>query len=263
MIDIGVNLTNSQLRHQIPNVLADAREAGIEKILVTGTDLQASQEALAICETYVSPDYPELYCTAGTHPHDAKDWNPDTDKQLRELLQNPEVVAVGETGLDFNRNYSPKEAQIHAFEAQLQIAIDLQKPLFLHERDAFDTQIDVLKHCGNRLPPVVIHCFTGDRQSLDAYLAQGFYIGITGWVCDERRGKGLADIVSTIPLDRLMVETDAPFLLPRNIQPKPESRTNYPAYLPWITKKLAECYRLDEEEIRRATKNNAQTFFSI
>ncbi len=263
MIDIGVNLTNSQLRHQIRNVLADAREAGIEKILVTGTDLQASQEALAICETCVSPDYPELYCTAGTHPHDAKDWNPDTDKQLRELMQHLKVVAVGETGLDFNRNYSPKEAQIHAFEAQLQIAIDLQKPLFLHERDAFDTQIDILKNYANSLPPVVIHCFTGDRQSLDAYLAQDFYIGITGWVCDERRGKDLADIVSTIPLDRLMVETDAPFLLPRNIQPKPESRTNYPAYLPWVVKKLAECYGLEESKIRHTTSANARQFFAI
>ena len=263
MIDIGVNLTNSQLCNQIPEILESAYMAGVEQIVVSGTDLQASINALHICEKYQSDTYPVLYSTAGVHPHDAKDWNQETERQIRELLTNPRVVAVGETGLDFNRNYSPHKDQIKAFEAQLEIAIDTKKPLFLHERDAFDIQIKILKNYGGVLPPVVIHCFTGDRDSLQGYLENGFYIGITGWVCDERRGKQLADIVSDIPLNRLMIETDAPFLLPRNIIPKPKSRTNYPAYLPWVAKKLAECYRLSETDIEKATKNNARLFFNI
>jgi len=263
MIDIGVNLTNSQLRHQIPKVLEDAHSAGIEQILVTGTDIQASREALEICQQYMAAGYPGLHSTAGVHPHDAKDWSDETAEQLRALLTSPGVVAVGETGLDFNRNYSPKKDQIRAFEAQLQLAIELQKPLFLHERDAFDTQIDILKNLGDNLPPVVIHCFTGNRESLEAYLDCGFYIGITGWICDERRGRDLAEIAPIIPLDRLMVETDAPFLLPKNIQPKPESRTNYPANLPWVVKKLAECYRQNQQTVADATSANARRFFAI
>lgn len=263
MIDIGVNLGNSQLRHQIPEVLENAYNAGIEQMLVTGTDLQASREALEICQQYSVAGYPVLHSTAGVHPHDAREWNDETAKQLCALLNNPRVVAVGETGLDFNRNYSPREDQIRAFKAQLEIAMDIQKPLFLHERDAFETQIEILQDLGNKLPPVVIHCFTGNRASLDAYLDCGFYTGITGWVCDERRGRELSEIVSTIPLDRLMIETDAPFLLPRNIEPKPESRTNYPAYLPWVVKKLAECYGLNPQIIADTTAANARRFFRI
>jgi TatD DNase family protein len=263
MIDIGVNLTNSQLSNRIPEVLTSAYQAGVEQIVVTGTDLPASKEALNICEKYQSDTYPSLYSTAGVHPHDAKDWNQETERQLRELLTSPRVVAVGETGLDFNRNYSLQEDQIKAFEAQLQIAIDAKKPLFLHERDAFETQIKILNNYGKALPPVVIHCFTGDKASLHTYLENDFYIGITGWVCDERRGKQLAEIVADIPLNRLLIETDAPFLLPRNIAPKPESRTNYPSYLPWVVKKLAECYQLSETDIKQATINNAKVFFNI
>lgn len=263
MIDIGVNLTNSQLGHQIPEVLENAYNAGIEQILVTGTDLQTSCEALEICQQYRAEGYPVLHSTAGVHPHDARHWSDETAEQLRALLNNPGVVAVGETGLDFNRNYSPREDQIRAFEAQLEIAVDIQKPLFLHERDAFETQIEILQRLGNKLPPVVIHCFTGNRESLEAYLDCGFYIGITGWVCDERRGRELAEIVPIIPLDRLMVETDAPFLLPKNIEPKPDSRTNYPAYLPWVVKKLAECNGMNPQIIADTTATNARRFFRI
>lgn len=264
MIDIGVNLCNSQLGRQIPEVLENAYNAGVEQILVTGTDLQASREALEICQQYNSAaDYPVLHSTAGVHPHDARRWTDETSELLRALLNNPRVVAVGETGLDFNRNYSPREDQIRAFEAQLEIAMDIQKPLFLHERDAFETQIEILQHLGNKLPPVVIHCFTGNRESLEAYLDCGFYIGITGWVCDERRGRELAEIVPIIPLDRLMVETDAPFLLPKNMEPKPESRTNHPAYLPWVIKKLAECYGMNPQIIADSTAVNARRFFRI
>ena len=263
MIDIGVNLTNSQFRGNIEQVLKRAKDSGIEHIVITGTDLEASQQAADLCEAYASNEYPKLSCTAGVHPHDASTWSPEAAAQIRQLIQLPQVVAAGETGLDFNRNFSTPEDQISSFTQQLEIACEYQKPLFLHERDAFEKQIEILQSFDKDLPRVVIHCFTGSKESLDAYLDMGFYIGITGWVCDERRGQKLAEIVSDIPLERLMIETDAPYLLPRNIQPKPKSRLNEPAYLEWVVRKLAECYQVDEALIAAQSAQTAKGFFSL
>ena len=267
MIDIGVNLTNSQFEGKRESLLKRAAEADIEHIIITGTDIQSSQQAQELCCKYHSEqhasDYPLLSSTAGIHPHDASQWNADTEKQIRQLLEHPEVVAVGETGLDFNRNFSTPEEQTLSFTKHLEIACDLGKPLFLHERDAFDKQIEILNSFANDLPPVVIHCFTGSKNSLNTYLEMGFYIGITGWVCDERRGLELAEIVSDTPLDRLMIETDAPYLLPRNIRPRSKSRTNEPSNLGWVVRKLSECYEIDESEIISGSTQNARDFFGL
>lgn len=263
MIDIGVNLTNSQLIGNADAILTRAQNAGIEHIIITGTDVLSSQHALALCSKYHSSELPGLSCTAGIHPHDASDWGEETEQQIRQLAIESNVVAVGETGLDFNRNFSPPEQQIRSFRKHLEIACEIGKPLFLHERDAFDTQADILSDFANDLPPVVIHCFTGSQTSLHRYLEMGFYIGITGWVCDERRGQELADIVSDIPLNRLMIETDAPYLLPRNMSPRPKSRVNEPAYLGWIVRKLSECYGVEEQAIVAHSSENARLFFGL
>jgi len=203
------------------------------------------------------------------HPHDAKNWNPDTKAEIKRLLASNCVVSVGETGLDFNRNFSSREEQINAFRAQIELACEHSKPLFLHERDAFKDQVEILSDYLSsplpqslKMPKAVIHCFTGTQQALETYLDMGFYIGITGWVCDERRGKELASIVQHIPLDRLMIETDAPYLLPRNM-PKQKSRVNVPSNLIWVVKKLAECYQKEEKEIIEATVKNTKHFFQL
>lgn len=263
MIDIGVNLTNGQFKNDIELVLEQSFASGIEAMILTGTDIDSSIECQKICQAYAEQYSNKLFCTAGIHPHDASSWNMETSSQLLELLKSDYVVASGETGLDFNRNYSSPKEQIKAFEGQLELADQTSKPLFLHERDAFDKQIDILRNHRDQFDRAVIHCFTGDKKNLYAYLDEDFYIGITGWVCDERRGTELAKIVSEIPLDRLMVETDAPFLLPRNIQPKPESRRNEPRYLSWVIKKLAECYGMKTEEIARLSSKNACLFFAL
>ncbi len=264
MIDIGVNLTHASFEPDLDQVLQDAFGAGLEAMILTGTDLDSSQASLALCQQFAAEaSHGALYCTAGVHPHDADHWDAETAETLRELLAHPLVVAVGETGLDFNRNFSSREGQIEAFEHQLELSAETGKPLFLHERDAWAEQSQILRRCLDDIGQAVVHCFTGDLQALEDYLDMGLYVGITGWVCDERRGTGLAEIVSRIPLDRLLIETDAPFLLPRNIEPKPSTRRNEPAFLPWVVRKLAECYQVSEFEIAARTRDNAKRLFAL
>ena len=263
MIDIGVNLGNSQLSAQAELVLTRALDSGIEHCVLTGTDLTTSQEVLHLAQQ-LNHTFPNmLTCTAGVHPHDAKTWTSSTAEELLDLLSNPLVVAVGEAGLDFNRNFSTPEQQTTAFIGQIELAKITGKPLFLHERDAFTHQLDILKVHRDDFEDAVIHCFTGEKKALFAYLDLGLHIGITGWVCDERRGQALASLVANIPLDRLMIETDAPYLLPRNIQPKPASRVNEPCYLPWIAEKIAACYGVETIQITEATSANARGFFGL
>ncbi len=263
MIDIGVNLTNDQFKTDLERVLEKAFATDMQAMVLTGTDLQSSKASVHICESF-STQYPEkLFSTAGLHPHDAKDWNQGVANQLAELLKHPSVVAVGETGLDFNRDYSPRDMQIKAFEGQLELAASTGLPLFLHERDAFNTQIDILHSHRDQFEKAVIHCFTSDKTALFAYLDLDLHIGITGWVCDERRGAELAALVPNIPLDRIMVETDAPFLLPRNMTPKPKSRRNEPAYLTWVIQKIAECYAIEQEQVSQLSTANARAFFNL
>ena len=263
MIDIGVNLAHSQLIQDVEGILERAKNAGINHCVITGTDLDSSRKASQLAEDWQDRFPTMLSFTAGVHPHDAKTWNDESAAQIRELSTHQCLVAIGEAGLDFNRNFSPKDQQIAAFEAQIELAAELGKPLFLHERDAFQTEIEILRSHRDSIQNAVIHCFTGDKQALFGYLDLDLHIGITGWVCDERRGLDLAKIVSNIPLNRLMVETDAPFLLPRNIDPKPESRTNEPCYLPWVIKKLAECYSTTKSIISQSTTDTAKQFFGL
>ena len=263
MIDIGVNLTNGQFKNDIDQVLQESFSSGIEAMILTGTDLESSIQCRELCEKYAHSYSGQLFCTAGVHPHDASTWSDNASTQVLELLNSPYVVASGETGLDFNRNYSSKEDQIRAFEGQIELAAQTAKPLFLHERDAFDTQIDILRNYRDQFDKAVIHCFTGSQKALFAYLDLDFHIGITGWICDERRGIELAKMVADIPLNRLMVETDSPFLLPRNIQPKPSSRRNEPRYLNWVVKKISESFETDEMEIQTKTSATAREFFAL
>lgn len=259
LVDIGVNLTDSAFSADLPQVLADARRAGIHTFIVTGTDLPHSTLALQLCEQFG----PGLYCTAGVHPHYASQWDEQHAQQLRTLAQHPAVVAIGETGLDFNRNLSAPEVQKAVFEQQLQLAAELQLPLFLHERDALEDQLALLRRYRDRVTSGVAHCFTGSAQALEAYLGLDLYIGITGWICDERRGLHLRELVKTIPLERLLLETDSPYLLPRDLRPKPKSRRNEPRYLPHIAQVVAECRGMEVAELIAATTANARRLFRL
>ena len=258
LIDIGANLTHPAFHDDLPAVLRRARDAGVGSIVLTGTSIPESTSALK-----VSSAYPEtVYATAGVHPHHARECDDSTIPALRVLAQQPRVVAIGECGLDFNRNYSPHPDQEKWFEAQVDLAIELQKPLFLHSRDAFASFFSLLKRKQN-LPPSVAHCFTGEKEELHAYLDLGLYIGITGWICDERRGAHLLQLVREIPADRLMLETDSPYLTPRDLRPQPKARRNEPAFLPHILRTVARALDRSAEEVAAETTRNAKRFFGM
>lgn len=263
LIDIGVNLANAQFREDIRDVLQRAETAGVIAMILTGTSAAESEAVLRLCQQFADGRPGKLYCTAGVHPHEAKDWHSGTAARLTHLLANPAVVAVGETGLDFNRDYSPREQQEKTFEAQLEIAATVSKPLFMHERDAHRRQLDILRSHRDGLGKGVIHCFTGDRQALFNYLDLDFHIGITGWICDDRRGQTLRELVGNIPLNRLLIETDAPYLLPRNILPKPNARRNEPCYLPWVVHMIAQHRIESPAQLAMATTANAKMLFDL
>lgn len=259
MIDIGANLVNAAFRNDLDAVISHARAAGVHHIIVTGTDLDSSRAARALCARHEGM----LSATAGVHPHDAKDVTDATLEAILGLLERPEVRAVGETGLDFNRNYSPRDIQERVFEQQLELAASTGMPVFVHERDTGTRLAEILARHRARLGNVVIHCFTGTGEMLERFLDLDCHIGITGWVCDERRGSEIQELVPRIPEDRLMIETDAPFLLPRTIEPRPKERRNEPAYLVWVARKIAALRGESMDAVARYTEANARRFFDI
>jgi TatD DNase family protein len=259
LIDIGANIAHDSFDEDRSEMMQRAADAGVERIIVTGSSDESNVQAAKLAEQ--SPG--TLYSTAGVHPHHASDYNDDSDALIRSLIQKDSVVAVGECGLDYFRNISPREAQLEAFKRQLEIAKDSGLPVFLHQRDAHDDFVEMLEPALPDLSRAVAHCFTGEGESLREYVAMGLYIGITGWICDERRGKHLHDIVSIIPDDRLLVETDAPYLLPRSIRPKPKSRRNEPMYLPEVVRVIAEARGQTQEHVAEISTANAERFFGL
>jgi TatD DNase family protein len=259
LIDIGANLAHNSFDDDRNDIVQRALDAGVARIIVTGSSDESNVQASALAESLPGI----LYSTAGVHPHHASDYDETSDALIRDLVEKDVVVAVGECGLDYFRNYSPREAQLDAFRRQLDIAKDCGLPVFLHQRDAHDDFIDVIESALPDLSRAVAHCFTGEGESLHEYVALGLYVGITGWICDERRGQHLHDIVSIIPDDRLLIETDAPYLLPRTIQPRPRTRRNEPAYLPYVLRTVAEARGQSADHVAKITSENAIRFFGL
>lgn len=258
LIDIGANLTHESFHRDLDEVLSRASAAGVQAIIVTGASAQGSRDAVALAGRY-----PQLYATAGVHPHEANSYSAETGELLRQLGKSEEVVAIGECGLDFYRDLSPRRVQETCFEAQLEIACETGKPVFLHERDAHDRFAKILSAYLKDLSAAVVHCFTGTESQLDAYLEMGCHIGITGWICDERRGHHLREFAGKIPADRLMLETDAPYLLPRDLKPKPKTRRNEPMHLAHIAQAIADITGKSFEQVATETTQTARAFFRI
>jgi TatD DNase family protein len=259
IVDIGLNLTHDSFDHDRDDVVAAARAAGVTHMVITGSTLESSRGAIELVRAN-----PALFrATAGIHPHHAREFHAQDLPALRAMLLEPEVGAAGECGLDYFRNFSPHEDQERVFREQLALAADCGKPVFLHQRDAHDAFVGILREYRDGLAAGVAHCFTGDARELDDYLDLGLSIGITGWICDERRGQHLRELVRRIPLDRLMVETDAPYLLPRDLSPRPQSRRNEPKYLPHILETVASCRGEPPERVADATTRNALKFFGF
>jgi TatD DNase family protein len=259
LVDIGLNLSSTRYDRDRADVLQRGLAAGVGRFILTGTNLEESAEVTRLAQLHA----PHCRATAGVHPHDAQYLDAAGVDALRTLLRQPGVVAVGETGLDFNRNYSPPEAQERAFLWQLELAGDTGLPLFLHERDASARLLDILTATRDSWSGGVVHCFTGSREALYAYLDLGLLIGVTGWVCDERRGKELQELVKEIPADRLLLETDGPYLLPRDLPSPPRDRRNEPAFLPHIAAVVARLRGESLQQVADATTANARRLFRL
>lgn len=259
LIDIGVNLTNKSLLQDVDAVVQRAENAGVKQMVVTGTSVTESRQAIGLCERFPQ----QLVSTCGIHPHHASEWDDSSLSDLEAMAQQQCVRAIGEAGLDFNRNYSPPSAQEFAFQQQMELAAKLKMPLFCHQRDAHQRFIEMLGEHRDDISRLVVHCFTDSREALMDYLDLDCYIGITGWICDERRGLDLQKLVKLIPDGRLLLETDAPYLLPRNIEPKPSSRINEPSYLPHILEKVAYHQEKSVELLARQCLHNSRAFFAL
>ena len=259
LVDIGANLGHESFDRDRSEVLARARAAGVAQIVVTGASEAESEVALGMARSARGT----LFSTAGVHPHHAREWTERSAATLERMAAEPEVVAIGETGLDFNRDFSPRPDQERAFEAHLELAAGLGMPVFLHERDAHERFLSIVSRWRDRLPRAVIHCFTGDGPALDAYLDLDLHVGATGWICDERRGLHLREIVGRVPLDRLMIETDAPYLLPRDLTPKPKTRRNEPMHLVHILRAVADATGHAPDTLAASTTATARRFFGL
>jgi len=258
-LDIGANLIHRSFDADREQVIARAREAGVDTIIVTGADLPSSRAAEQLARAHPG----NLFATAGVHPHHAESLAPSMLEDLRLLLEQPHVVAVGECGLDYYRDLAPRAAQRRAFESQLRLAAESGRPVFLHQRDAHADFLAVLRDFIRELTGAVAHCFTAGASELDDYLELGLSIGITGWFCDERRGAHLQELVARIPVQRLMLETDAPYLLPRDLKPKPHAHRNEPLYLPHIGAAVARARDESVQFCASHTTAHARAFFGL
>ncbi len=258
-IDIGVNLAHASFDADRAEVLQRAAAVGVRRMIVTGSSVASSEQAVAMAREHAGV----LFATSGMHPHHASDLDDAALAALAETARATEVVAVGECGLDYFRDFSPRVTQRRAFERQLELAVQLRKPVFLHERDAHDDFHAIVSQHRASLKGGVAHCFTGGQRELERYLALDLVIGITGWICDERRGAHLLELVKRIPAGRLVLETDAPYLLPRDLVPRPSSRRNEPAQLPHIAAVVARARGESLQDLASSTTRTARELFGL
>ena len=258
LIDIGANLTHESYDSDREAVVSASLAAGVSQLIVTGATLNSTHAAIEMARRH--PQH--LYATAGVHPHHAAELTETELPRLRELLQAPGVVAAGECGLDYYRNYSPPAAQRLAFERQLRLAAERGLPLFLHQREAHADFVAALREHGTGLRGVA-HCFTGGELELSSYLDMGLHIGVTGWICDERRGQALQALVHRVPAGRLLLETDAPYLLPRDLKLPGSSRRNEPKFLPHIAATVARLRGETLEHCSAHTTAAARALFGL
>jgi TatD DNase family protein len=257
LIDIGINLAHDSFDADRDHVIERARQAGVVQMVVTGSSEESTRKAIDLARTH--PGY--LFATSGVHPHHAADLTKEALPSLESAAREAEVVAVGECGLDYFRDFSPRDLQRRAFAWQLEIAAKVGRPVFLHQREAHDDFFAILEEHG--VKNGVAHCFTGGEKERDAYLELGLHIGITGWINDERRGLHLREVVKGIPADRLMLETDAPYLLPRDIKPAPKTRRNEPHYRPHVARAVAAARGEQVEAVAKASTATARAFFGL
>jgi len=258
LFDIACNFSSDRFEKDLNEVIKRAKDNNVTKFLLVSASLKDSEKVNNIYQD----NKDSCFLTIGAHPHHANEFNSSSSAEMKRLIEKYKPHSVGETGLDFFRNISSYEEQVFAFEKQIQIAIETNLPLFLHQRDAHDDFLKIISKYKNDISKAVVHCFTGTQEELDDYLELGFHIGLTGWICDERRNVDLRKSLKNIPLDKLMIETDCPYLIPRNLNNKPKNNRNEPAYLPHIANEIALLINLDKDKLIDITYKNSINFFS-
>jgi len=256
--DIACNFTSERFDKDLDKVIDTAITNKITKFGLICSRLSDLDKILKIYEQYSK----NMFFTIGAHPHHANEINDEYLKKLKVAVTNNNPHAIGETGLDFFRNLSTYEEQIYAFEEQIKIAIDANKPLFLHQRDSHDDFIKILRKYSSDINKAVVHCFTGTQEQLDDYLELDCFIGVTGWICDEKRNVELRKTIKNIPLSKLMVETDCPYLIPKDLPDKPKNNRNEPSNLNHIVREISSLIDIDEDILRKETFKNTKYFFS-
>lgn len=263
MIDIGLNLTSDKFAKDRKEIIERALQSNVSGFILTGTSLKASKDAYEL----VKSNSTIMASTAGVHPHDAKNWH-RAKKEIENLATQKGIVAIGECGLDYDRMFSTRDEQMTAFKEQLDLAIKYDKPVFLHVRPKIgegevkkimDDFNEIFKPYYDKGIKGIVHCFTGNKKMLDTFLGYSLYIGITGWVCDDKRGEQLQKLIKYIPDDKLMIETDAPYLTPKNMETK--ATRNEPAFLTYVAKKISELKNVSVEELSLSTDNNVNALF--
>ncbi len=256
LFDSHCHLDDKMFNKDIEDVIERARNAGVEAAMIVGINRKSSEKAVGLADSYNG-----LYASVGIHPHDAKECSEDSLEFLKELSLHPKVRAWGETGLDFNRMFSPKEIQEKCFIRQLEIADEMGMPLIFHERDSNGRFLEILKSFSNKDRKGVVHCFSGNKKELDEYLELGFYIGITGILTIKGRGAELRQLVQHIPIERILIETDAPYLTPA--PEKNQTRRNEPAFVRSTLLKLAEILAVDMEHLAASVWKNTNDLYNI
>ncbi len=256
LFDSHCHLNDQSYAKDFDRVLGRMTEAGVAAAMVVGIDRKDSEKAVRLAAAHAG-----FYAAVGVHPHDAKSCSEETLQALKALAGHPMVRAWGETGLDFNRMFSPRDVQELWFTRQIECADELDLPLIFHERDSGGRFLEILKAAGGNRRRGVVHCFSGSRVELDAYLELGYHIGITGILTIEKRGADLRALVPRIPAERLLIETDAPYLTPA--PQKNKTRRNEPAFVRQTLLKLAEVRNEDPEALAETTWNNACRLFGV
>lgn len=261
LVDIGLNLANHAFKSDWQEVIARAEAAGVEKFVLTGTSLSITATSLELATALGEG---KARFTAGVHPHHSSELagNATALGDLRGLALHPLCAAVGETGLDYARDLAPRDVQKSAFEAQIALACDIGKPLFIHEREAAEDLLRTLDKFRHHLPRCVVHCFTGTAAQAEAYLERGFYLGVTGGIGQSKRNAALLEAIKRIPANRLMLETDAPYLTPPGYRPPVRGR-NEPAAMAEIARLVAEARGESVAAVRAAAHAATSEFFGF
>jgi TatD DNase family protein len=256
IFDSHCHLDDKSFRKDLDKVIKRAKDFGVIRMMTIGINARTSAQAVSLARSYEI-----VYASVGVHPHDVKNCSDSTIQDLKNLAKNEKVCAWGEIGLDFNRMYSPREVQEFWFEKQLEIACKLDLPMIFHERDSKGRFLEILKKQKSKALKGVVHCFSGNQGELDQYLSLGLYIGITGILTIKSRGAQLRKLVPDIPADRLVVETDAPYLVPA--PEKNRIRRNEPAFVKSVLLKLAEVRNEDPEILAQTIWDNTNRLYGL